>query len=64
MTQNSANVQNTGRRSLLWVVFLVSAVANAVASSLGAPLFISIPLGVLALASAVTLIVQHFRRAR
>jgi hypothetical protein len=64
MTQNSEKLQNTGLRSLLLVVLVLSAAANAVTSGLGAPLFVSITLGVVALAAATSLIVQHFRRVR
>ena len=62
MTPNSENPQNTGLRSLLWVVLVLSATANAVTSGLGAPLFISISLGVVALAAATSLVVQRYRR--
>lgn len=64
MTENSNNHENTGLRPLLWVVLILSAAANAVTSGLGAPLFISVTLGVIALAAAATLVVRHRRRAR
>jgi hypothetical protein len=64
MTENSENHENTGLRSLLWVVLVLSAAANAVTSSMGLNLFVSAALGVVALASATTLVVQHYRRAR
>jgi hypothetical protein len=63
MTENS-NHENTALRPLLWVVLILSAAANAVTSSLGAPLPISVTLGVIALAAAAALVVQHRRRAR
>jgi hypothetical protein len=62
MTENSANRNDTGLRSLLWVVLAVSAVANAVTSSVGGPLLVSTALGVVALASATALVVRHYRR--
>jgi hypothetical protein len=64
MTSNSENLQSTGLRSLLWVVLVLSAAANGVTSGLGAPLFISIILGVVALGAATLLVVQHRRRLR
>jgi hypothetical protein len=64
MTENSANLKNAGLRSLLWVVLVLSAGANAATSSLGAPLAISITLGVVALTAATILVVQHYRRTR
>jgi hypothetical protein len=64
MTENSENRENNGLRSLLWVVLAVSLAANVVTSSVGAPLFISIACGVVVLASATMLVVQHRRRAR
>jgi hypothetical protein len=64
MTENSENRENTGLRSLLWVVLVVSLAANVVTSSIGAPLFISIAFGVVVLVSATMLVVQHRRRDR
>jgi hypothetical protein len=49
---------------LLWVVLVLSAAANGVTSGLGAPLFISIILGVVALGAAALLVVQYRRRLR
>lgn len=63
MTENRENVENAGLRTLLWVVLVLSLAANAAASGLGAPLFVSIPLGVVALASGIMLVVRHYRRA-
>jgi hypothetical protein len=64
MTENSENLENTGPRTMLWVVLVLSAAANAAASSLGAPLFLSVTLGVVALMAGAALVVRHYRRAR
>jgi hypothetical protein len=64
MTENSENHGNTGLRTLLWVVLIVSVAGNALTSSLGIPLFVSITLGVVALVTGTVLAVQHYRQAR
>jgi hypothetical protein len=48
-------------RPVLWLVLIVSAAANAVCSSVGVNAFVGIVFGVIALASAVALIVHHYR---
>ena len=66
MTENTRNHENTGLlRPLLWVVLVLSAAANAVASSIGANVVIGAAFGVVTLASATALVVHHYRnRAR
>ncbi|MEV4702809.1 hypothetical protein [Actinoplanes sp. NPDC049316] len=63
MTENSENHENTGvLRPLLWVGLVLSAVANAIASSSGNHVVIGAAFGVVTLACAAGLVVQHYRR--
>jgi hypothetical protein len=48
-------------RPVLWLVLIVSAAANAVCSSVGASPFVGAGFGLITLASAVALIVHHYR---
>jgi hypothetical protein len=48
-------------RPLLWLGLVLSAVANAVVSSIGGNPFVGSAFGAVALACAVTLIVHHYR---
>lgn len=54
---------DTNIRPVLWLILIVSAAANSVLSSLGAMLA-GMVFGAIALASAVTLIVHHYRHRR
>jgi hypothetical protein len=56
-----APVRRGPLRPVLWLVLIVSAAVNAVCSSLGISAFVGIVFGVIALASAVALIVHHYR---
>jgi hypothetical protein len=47
-------------RPVLWLILIVSAVANTVLSSMGAGIA-GVVFGVIALAAAITLIVHHYR---
>jgi hypothetical protein len=56
------NIQTRGNlRLVLWLVLAVSLAGNVVTSSSGA-LLVSIPLGLVAVASGVALAVHHYRR--
>ncbi|UQU61914.1 hypothetical protein COUCH_23035 [Couchioplanes caeruleus] len=62
MTENSENSENTGfLRTLLWVVLVLSAAANAILSSTSTNVFIGAAFGVITLACAAGLVVQHYR---
>ncbi|MEV4640622.1 hypothetical protein AB0J80_25090 [Actinoplanes sp. NPDC049548] len=60
MTENKE--RTTVTRPLLWLVLVLSAAANAVASSTGANVFIGAGFGVVTLACAVALVAHHYRR--
>jgi hypothetical protein len=62
MTENSNDHENTGvLRSLLWVALVLSAAANAIVSSSGNHVLIGAAFGVVTLACAAGLVVQHYR---
>lgn len=61
MTDTSRGTQNV--RSLLWVVLVISTVANGTTSTLGMNVFISIAFGLVTLATGVAL-VANYRRNR
>ncbi|WP_173745287.1 hypothetical protein [Actinoplanes sp. TFC3] len=54
---------DTNIRPVLWLVLIVSVAANSVLSSRGS-LLAGMVFGVIALASAVMLVVDHYRRRR
>jgi hypothetical protein len=51
-------------RPLLWLLLVVSVVANVVASAAGTSVFVSSGFGLVALACATALIVHHYRHRR
>ncbi|MFY1669678.1 hypothetical protein ACN27G_06930 [Plantactinospora sp. WMMB334] len=51
-------------RPLLWVVLIVSAVANGVSSIVGLPVLVGAGFGLLTLACVAALIVHHYRHRR
>ena len=62
MSENIGNHENNGLlRTVLWVVLVLSAAANAVMSSIGANVFVGAAFGVVTLASAAGLVVHHYR---
>ena len=62
MANNETTESRGNLRLVLWLVLAVSAAGNvATASSSGVTLVVSIGLGVIAVASAVALVVHHYR---
>jgi hypothetical protein len=51
-------------RPVLWLLLVVSAVADAVASAAGANVFIGLGAGLVTLACAAALIVHHYQQRR
>jgi hypothetical protein len=49
-------------RPVLWLVLILSAAADATTSAVGASPFASVGFGVITLASAIALVVHHYRR--
>jgi hypothetical protein len=49
------------RRTMLWLVLVVSAAANVVASTAGLNLFIGLGAGLVTVACAAALIVDHYQ---
>ncbi|BCJ49401.1 hypothetical protein Asp14428_08760 [Actinoplanes sp. NBRC 14428] len=62
MTNSESNQERTGAlRPLLWLVLVVSAAANAVASTSGDNIFLGAAFGLVTLACATGLVVHHYR---
>jgi hypothetical protein len=53
-----------GVRPLLWLLLVISAAANAVASTTGVNVFVGAGFGLITLACATALIVHHYRNRR
>jgi hypothetical protein len=51
-------------RPLLWLLLVISAAGNMVTSTTGVNVFVSAAFGVVTLACATALIVQHYRQRR
>lgn len=60
---NDTDTRKSALRPVLWLVLFVSLAANAATSVMGLTA-VSAAVGVLALASAATLIVHHYRNRR
>ena len=60
MTENKE--RNGVARPLLWLVLVVSAAANAVASSTGVNVFVGAAFGIVTLGCAAALVTHHYRR--
>jgi hypothetical protein len=59
-----ASARGAAVRPLLWLLLVISAAANVVTSSIGINIFIGAGFGLLTLACATALVVDHYRRRR
>jgi hypothetical protein len=61
---DATSVRRGALRPVLWLVLFVSGLANAICSTAGINPFVGAGFGVITLASAVALIVHHYRHRR
>jgi UDP-N-acetylmuramyl pentapeptide phosphotransferase/UDP-N-acetylglucosamine-1-phosphate transferase len=61
MSNPSIPENSRRRRNVLWLVLVISAAANVVASTAGLNLFIGLAAGLVTVACAAALIVDHYQ---
>ncbi|MBP2335841.1 hypothetical protein JOF41_002019 [Saccharothrix coeruleofusca] len=63
-SHNSSPVGSSAARPVLWVVLLVSGVANIITAPMDINVVVDTALGLITLSSGAALIVDHYKRRR